>query len=153
MDSIVPAELLKLKALLEAWRATRKYARQPIPEDALRHVCDRDALRLVLLGQISATEPVAAESLKDLFPARSRWPFRAAQFAFQQPPVIASHAARFGFSFRQTGGERVFAGGFHVERELFNDFDLAFGRQSQRGEMFAHDVVPVRHSSVVAQGF
>src|SRR5262245_24564361 len=37
-------------------------------EDALRHICDRDALRLVLLGQVSATEPVAAESLKRLVP-------------------------------------------------------------------------------------
>jgi hypothetical protein len=31
MDSTVPADLLKLKTRLEAWRATRKYARQPIP--------------------------------------------------------------------------------------------------------------------------
>ncbi len=36
MDSTVPADLLKLKASLEAWRATRKYSRQPIP-DAFRH--------------------------------------------------------------------------------------------------------------------
>jgi len=33
MDSTVPADLLKLKARLEAWRATRKYARQPIPDE------------------------------------------------------------------------------------------------------------------------
>ena len=33
MDSTVPADLLKLKARLEAWRSTRKYARQPIPEE------------------------------------------------------------------------------------------------------------------------
>jgi len=33
MDSTVPADLLKLKDRLEAWRATRKYARQPIPEE------------------------------------------------------------------------------------------------------------------------
>ena len=31
MDSTVPADLLKLKARLEDWRATRRYARQPIP--------------------------------------------------------------------------------------------------------------------------
>jgi len=31
VDSTVPADLLKLKARLEAWRATRRYARQPIP--------------------------------------------------------------------------------------------------------------------------
>jgi hypothetical protein len=33
MDSTVPADLLKLKARLEAWRATRKYARHPIPDE------------------------------------------------------------------------------------------------------------------------
>ena len=33
MDSTLPADLLKLKARLEAWRATRKYARQPIPDE------------------------------------------------------------------------------------------------------------------------
>ena len=33
MDSTIPADLLKLKARLEAWRATRRYARQPIPEE------------------------------------------------------------------------------------------------------------------------
>jgi hypothetical protein len=33
MDSTVPANLLKLKARLETWRATRRYARQPIPDE------------------------------------------------------------------------------------------------------------------------
>jgi hypothetical protein len=33
MDSTVPADLLKLKARLEAWRAARKYARHPIPDE------------------------------------------------------------------------------------------------------------------------
>jgi hypothetical protein len=33
MESTVPADLLKLKARLEAWRATRKYARRPIPDE------------------------------------------------------------------------------------------------------------------------
>src|SRR5215470_12481769 len=33
MYSTVPADLLKLKARLEAWRSTRKYARQPIPDE------------------------------------------------------------------------------------------------------------------------
>jgi len=33
MDSTVPADLLKLKDRLEAWRAARKYSRQPIPSE------------------------------------------------------------------------------------------------------------------------
>jgi len=33
MYSTVPVDLLKLKDRLEAWRATRKYTRQPIPDE------------------------------------------------------------------------------------------------------------------------
>jgi hypothetical protein len=33
MDSTVPSALLKLKARLEAWRATSKYSRQPITDE------------------------------------------------------------------------------------------------------------------------
>jgi hypothetical protein len=40
MDSTVPADLLKLKARLEAWRATRKYARQPIPDEFRQAAAD-----------------------------------------------------------------------------------------------------------------
>jgi hypothetical protein len=40
MDSTVPADLLKLKDRLEAWRATRKYARQPIPDEFRQAAAD-----------------------------------------------------------------------------------------------------------------
>jgi hypothetical protein len=40
MDSTVPADVLKLKDRLEAWRATRKYARQPIPEEFRQAAAD-----------------------------------------------------------------------------------------------------------------
>lgn len=33
MDPTIPADLLKLKARLEAWRAARTYDRQPIPDE------------------------------------------------------------------------------------------------------------------------
>jgi hypothetical protein len=82
--------------------------------------------------------------------SRGQWLFRAAQFTFQQPPVVTPQGARLSFRCRQTIGERVFIGGFQVQRQFLDDFDLAFGRQAQHGEMFAHDVVPIRHSSVVA---
>jgi hypothetical protein len=38
MDSTVPADLLKLKARLEAWRSTRKYARQRIAGGLIQDV-------------------------------------------------------------------------------------------------------------------
>jgi hypothetical protein len=40
MDSTVPADLLKLKDRLESWRATRKYARQPIPDEFRQAAAD-----------------------------------------------------------------------------------------------------------------
>jgi hypothetical protein len=39
-DSTVPADLLKLKTQLEAWRATRRYARQPIPDEFRQAAAD-----------------------------------------------------------------------------------------------------------------
>ena len=50
------------------------------------------------------------------------------------------------------GPARRLADGLEVQRRLLDDFDLAFGRQAQRGEMFAHDLLPMRHRSFVAQG-
>jgi len=50
MDSTVPADLLKLKDRLESWRATRKYARQPIPDEfrqAAAEMTERYSLSLV----------------------------------------------------------------------------------------------------------
>ena len=50
MDSTVPADLLKLKARLEAWRETSKYARQPIPDEfrqAAAEMTERHPLSLV----------------------------------------------------------------------------------------------------------
>ena len=50
MDSTVPADLLKLKARLEAWRSTRKYSRQPIPDEfrqAAAEMAERHPLSLV----------------------------------------------------------------------------------------------------------
>jgi hypothetical protein len=50
MDSTVPADLLKLKTRLEAWRSTRRYARQPIPDEfrlAAAEMTERHPLSLV----------------------------------------------------------------------------------------------------------
>lgn len=50
MDSTVPADLLKLQARLETWRANRSYARQPIPNEfrlAAAEMAERYAPSLV----------------------------------------------------------------------------------------------------------
>jgi hypothetical protein len=46
------------------------------------------------------------------------------------------HGASLGFRFRQTSGERVFIGGFQVQRQLLNDFDFAFARQARWSMVF-----------------
>src|SRR5262245_36765760 len=38
-----------------------------------------------------------------------------------------------------------------MQRLFLDDFDLAFRRQTQHGEMFAHSVIPIRHTSFVEQ--
>ena len=56
MGSTVPADLLKLKARLEAWRATRKYARRE--HSAPRFDIQRHAF-LVHLAPFNSRERVA----------------------------------------------------------------------------------------------
>jgi len=56
MDSTVPTGLLKLKDRLEAWRATRKYARQPIPGEFRQAAADMDSIDIV-------TEPNGSPTL------------------------------------------------------------------------------------------
>lgn len=48
MDSSVPTDLLKLKTRLEVWRTTRRYARQPIP-DEFRHAAAEICIPFTLL--------------------------------------------------------------------------------------------------------
>lgn len=50
MESTVPADLLDLKARLEAWRENREYQREPIPEEftqAAAEMCRRYSPSLV----------------------------------------------------------------------------------------------------------
>ncbi len=50
MNATIPADLLDLKARFDQWRATRKYIRQPIPEELLllvREISDRHPRSLV----------------------------------------------------------------------------------------------------------
>ena len=37
MNSIIPADLLELKARFETWRTNRKYVREPIPDELLEN--------------------------------------------------------------------------------------------------------------------
>jgi hypothetical protein len=88
MDSTVPADLLKLKDRLEAWRATRKYTRQPIP----------DEFRQAAAEMASRYSPSLVRSVLKLDPGRLKKPetkrsdrvHRKPQSAFfTLPPEIA----------------------------------------------------------------
>jgi hypothetical protein len=83
MDSTVPADLLKLKTRLEAWRSTRRYARQPIP-DEFRHAAAEMA------GRYS---PSLVRRVLKLDPGRLKKPDRAhhkSQTAFFTLPSEAA---------------------------------------------------------------
>ena len=64
MDSTVPADLVKLKDRLEAWRATRKYTRQPI-SDEFRQAAAEMARRYPpsLVGRILKLDPSRLKKL------------------------------------------------------------------------------------------
>ena len=96
MDSTVPADLLKLKARLEAWRAARKYARQPIP-DEFRQAASEMTRRYSpsLVRRVLKLDPWRLKKLDTKNPARARKASQAAFFtlpteaAFQEPPSSA----------------------------------------------------------------
>ncbi len=105
MDSTVPADLLKLKARLEAWRAARKYARQPIP-DEFRQAASEMTTRYSpsLVRRVLKLDPWRLKKLDNKKPAPFRKPPQTAFFtlppeaAFQQPlssaPPQAAAACR-----------------------------------------------------------
>lgn len=96
MDSSVPADLLKLKARLEAWRSTRKYARQPIP-DEFRQAASEMTRRYSpsLVRRILKLDPWRLKKFDTKKPTRARKAPQAAFFtlppeaAFQEPPSQA----------------------------------------------------------------
>ncbi len=96
MDSSVPADLLKLKARLEAWRSTRKYARQPIP-DEFRQAASEMTRRYSpsLVRRVLKLDPWRLKKFDTKKPASARKPPQTAFFtlpteaAFQQPPSSA----------------------------------------------------------------
>jgi hypothetical protein len=96
MDSSVPADLLKLKARLDAWRSTRKYARQPIP-DEFRQAASEMTTRYSpsLVRRVLKLDPWRLKKFDTKKPARARKPPQTAFFtllpeaAFQEPPSSA----------------------------------------------------------------
>src|SRR5262245_47634284 len=87
MNSTVPADLLKLKARLEAWRATRRYSRQPIP-DEFRQAAAEMARRYSpsLVRSVLKLDPGRLEKPSAKKPARAHHEPQTAFFTL--PPEV-----------------------------------------------------------------
>lgn len=86
MNATIPADLLNLKARLEQWRTTRKYIRQPIPEElrqAAREISDRYPRPLV--RRIFKLDPQRLNGLAANAPARTAPPAKRPATFFQLP--------------------------------------------------------------------
>jgi hypothetical protein len=94
MDSTVPADLLKLKTRLEAWRATRRYARQPIP-DEFRQAAAEMAGRYSpsLIRRVLKLDPWKAKKPATKKPDRARHKPKTAFFTLQSEPPLLLHGS------------------------------------------------------------
>jgi hypothetical protein len=89
MDSTIPADLLKLKARLEAWRATRKYARQPIPDEfrqAAAEMTERHPPSLV--RRVLKLDPWRTKKPATRKPDRARHKPQTAFFTLSHEPTL-----------------------------------------------------------------
>lgn len=115
MDSTVPADLLKLKARLETWRAKRKYTRQPLPaalRQAVVAMTQRHSPSLV--RRVLQLDPWRLKKLATKKPARARALPQTAFFAlppataFPQPdPLVPPDLTAYRFQFERPDGARL----------------------------------------------
>ena len=89
MDSTVPADLLKLKDRLEAWRSNRKYARQPIPDEFRQAAADMAGrYSPSLVRRILKLDPWRVNKLMTKKPDRARHKPKAAFFTLPSETAL-----------------------------------------------------------------
>jgi hypothetical protein len=90
MNSIIPADLLELKARFETWRTNRKYVREPIP-DELRIAAAELSRRYPpsLVGRVLRLDPSRLKKLLIKRSARSSVRKKPQATFFQLPAEIA----------------------------------------------------------------
>jgi hypothetical protein len=94
MDSTFPADLLKLRARLEAWRSTRKHTRQPIPDEfrqAAAEMTERYAPSLV--RQALNLDPWRLNKLKTKKPERAPHKQQTAFFPLAPEAALLLHGS------------------------------------------------------------
>ena len=89
MDSTIPDDLLKLKTRLEAWRATRKYARQPIPDQFRQAAADMAGrYSPSLVRRILKLDPWRVNKLTTKKPDRARHKPKTAFFTLPSETAL-----------------------------------------------------------------
>jgi hypothetical protein len=89
MNSTVPADLLKLKARLEDWRATRRYARQPIPDEFRQAAADMAGrYSPSLVRRILKLDPWRVNKLTTKKPDRARHKPKTAFFTLPSETAL-----------------------------------------------------------------
>src|SRR5215510_12953518 len=94
MDSTVPADLLKLRTQLEAWRATRRYARQPIPNEFRQAAADMAGrYSPSLVRRILKLDPWQLNKRTTKKPDRARHKPKTAFFTLPSEPPLLLHGS------------------------------------------------------------
>jgi hypothetical protein len=87
VNSTIPADLLELKARFETWRTTRKYLREPIPDELWNAAADLSRrYPASLVGRILKLDPSRLKRLLTKRSARASTR-KGAQAAFFQLPT------------------------------------------------------------------
>jgi hypothetical protein len=90
MTSTIPAELLELKARVETWRANRKYAREPIPDELWNAAADLSRrYPPSLVGRVLKLDPSRLKKLLIKRSARTSVRKKPQAAFFQLPTEIA----------------------------------------------------------------
>jgi hypothetical protein len=90
MNSIIPADLLELKARFETWRANRKYVREPIPDELWNAAADLSRrYPPSLVGRVLKLDPSRLKKFLLKGPARTSKPKKPQTAFFQLPTELA----------------------------------------------------------------
>jgi hypothetical protein len=90
MNSTIPADLLELKARFEAWRANRKYVREPIPDELWNGAADLSRrYPPSLVGRVLKLDPSRLKKLPIKRSAHTSTRKRPQATFFQLPTEIA----------------------------------------------------------------
>jgi hypothetical protein len=71
MNSIIPADLLELKARFETWRTNRKYVREPIPDELRKAAAELSSSRASNCASSSRSCPRSIRAISASISAES----------------------------------------------------------------------------------